>query len=64
MKMIENMPEGVKETITEFIFHEQKVNVCKWICDHATKEDFIHFSPLVTLITELVGKTAVSTETK
>ena len=57
MKLIENSSDGLKETIIEFIFHEQKVNICKWICEHGTKEDFIHFSPLVSLITELVGKT-------
>ena len=63
IKKISNTDEGKKETLIGFDF--LKVSLCEALIKEGTKEDFIHFRGLVSLIAELVGETrSVSKETK
>ncbi len=58
IKEISNTPTGQQETLINVSF--DKVTLCNALYQHGTKDDFIYFKDIVSLITELVGSPQIT----
>lgn len=55
----ESIKRGVKVIIPETwtINHSEKMNLCKWLCDNGTDEDFKSFQVIFDLMDEVINST-------